>query len=194
MSRWRGKTPGRKTRSVTVSGCSLFLVAVTTWPVTEKSLSTGALVTDIVRYLRATWAKYGNVTSYFFHHTKGFKSTRISPSMYFFPTTVQYVSTSSLSSPTRPPVVSIYPWSLWRWKKLNSASPSPCCPTLPCGSVESVTPGPVVNHRNSTWLPCSLHSLTGTLCIFRDAPNHSVFLLDTCRIWRTGPTPCFVCH
>ncbi len=60
MTRWRGKASCRKTRSVTVSGCSLFLVAVTTWPVTEKSLSTGTLVTVIVRYLRDTWGKYGN--------------------------------------------------------------------------------------------------------------------------------------
>ena len=36
MSRWRGKASCRKTRSVTVSGCSLFLVAVTTWPATER--------------------------------------------------------------------------------------------------------------------------------------------------------------
>jgi hypothetical protein len=68
MVRWRGKASCRKTRSVTVSGCSLFFVSVTTWPATEKSLSTGALVVGIaigiVRYLRTTWAKYGNVAAY----------------------------------------------------------------------------------------------------------------------------------
>ena len=59
-------------------------------------VSTGALVADIVRYLRATWSKYGNVEAYVFHHTKGFESTRSSPSMYCFPATARYVSTSSL--------------------------------------------------------------------------------------------------
>ena len=62
---------------------------------------------DIARYLRTTWVKYGNVAAYFFHHTKGFESTsglvnsnplgRSSPSIYCFPATARYVSTSSLT-------------------------------------------------------------------------------------------------
>ena len=70
--------------------------------------------------------------------------------------------------------VSICPCSLCRWMQLNSV-PCVCWPTLPCGVVESGSPGPVVNHWNPTWLPRSLHSLTDTLCIWSDAPIHVSF-------------------
>ena len=72
--RKRGKASCRKTRRVTVSGHSLLLFSVTTWPVTENSLLTGTVVDDIVRYLHVTCDRLGKFTAYFFHHTRGFAS------------------------------------------------------------------------------------------------------------------------
>ena len=93
ISRWTGKVSCRKTRSI--SGCSEILFSVTTWPDTEKILSTGTQVGDIPRYLHSVWDKYGNVEVYFFHHNRGFSSTGRSPSIHYWPTRSLYVSTSS---------------------------------------------------------------------------------------------------
>jgi len=84
----------KNTSSVTVEGCSLALLAVTTWPATENSLSTEALVAGMARYRRATWDKYGNSAACSFHHLRIGEWTPSLPSLNCAPAVSRYKSSS----------------------------------------------------------------------------------------------------